>query len=85
VTLKPARRWTMVATNTSVTQQRAPCGRIVDGEVYQDRDEETLLTLECDYACGCKTIRHEYHDGSVSQKVVHHDGHVVVDELLWAE
>ena len=33
------------------------------------------------YGCGCKTIRHEYHDGSVSYRVVQHDGTVVVDEL----
>lgn len=75
----------MVATNTSFTQQLAPCGRLADGETYQDRDEETVLTLEVDYACGCRTIRHEYHDGSVSQKVIRHDGHVLVDELLSAE
>ena len=75
----------MVATKTGFTQQHAPCGRTVDGETYQDRDEETLLTLEIDFACGCRTIRHEYHDGSVSEKVVLHDGHVVVDELLSAE
>jgi hypothetical protein len=75
---------TMVATS-SFTQQQAPCGRTVDGETYQDRDEETLLTQEVDYACGCRTIRHEYHDGSVSQKIIRHDGHVLVDELLSAE
>ena len=75
----------MVATKTGFTQQHAPCGRTCDGETYQDRDEETLLTLEIDFACGCRTIRHEYHDGSVSEKVILHDGHVVVDELLSAE
>jgi len=75
----------MVATNTSFTQQQAPCGRFVDGETYQDRDEETLLTLEVDFVCGCKSIRHEYHDGSVSQKLIRHDGHVLVDELDSAE
>ena len=75
----------MAATSTSFTQQQAPCGRTVDGATYQDRDEETVLTLEIDYACGCRTIRHEYHDGSVSQKVIRHDGHVLVDELLSAE
>ena len=44
-----------------------------------------MLTLEVDFACGCRTIRHEYHDGSVSQKVIRHDGHVLVDEMLSAE
>lgn len=75
----------MVATKTRFAPQQAPCGRLVEGETYQDRDEETLLTLEVDFACGCRTIRHEYHDGSVSERVVLHDGHVVVDELLSAE
>jgi hypothetical protein len=75
----------MVATNTSFTQQQAPCGRLVHGETYQDRDEETLLTLEIDYSCGCRTVHHEYHDGSVSRKVIRHDGHVLVDELFSAE
>jgi hypothetical protein len=75
----------MSATSTSFNSQQAPCGRMVDGESYQDRDEETLLTQEMDYACGCRTIRHEYHDGSVSQKIIRHDGAVLVDELLSAE
>jgi hypothetical protein len=75
----------MVATNTSFTQQKAPCGRFVDGETYQDRDEETLLTLEVDFVCGCRTVRHEYHDGSVSEKIIRHDGHVLVDEMFSAE
>jgi len=75
----------MVATNTSFMQQQAPCGRLVDGETYQDRDEETLLTLEVDFACGCRTVHHEYHDGSVSRKVVRHDGHVLLDEMFSAE
>lgn len=75
----------MVATNTSFSRQQAPCGRIVDGATYQDRDDETVLTREMDYACGCRTIRHEYHDGSVSEKVIRHDGTVLVDELLSAE
>ncbi len=72
----------MAPTNTSFVGQKAPCGRIVDGESYQDRDEEALLTEEMDYACGCRTIRHEYHDGCVSRKVVRHDGTVLLDELL---
>ena len=63
----------------------APCGRIVDSENYQDRDDEVVVTRETDYACGCRSIQHEYHDGSVSRRVVRHDGTVLVDELLSAE
>ena len=70
---------------TTFQSLEAPCGRVVDGETYEDQDQETLLTREMDYACGCRSIRHEYHDGAFSQKVVRHDGTVLVDELLWAE
>jgi membrane-bound inhibitor of C-type lysozyme len=75
----------MTDTNSSFKAQQAPCGRITDGESYQDRDDDALLTEELDYACGCRSIRHEYHDGSMSRKVVRHDGKVLVDELISAE
>ena len=71
--------------DSSFKSQRAPCGRIVDGESYQDRDEEVLVTHQVSYACGCRSTRHEYHDGSVSRKEVHHNGTVLVDELLAGE
>ena len=75
----------MPLSHASFTSQQAPCGQIVDGDSYQDQDEEVLVTQKRDYACGCCTIRHEYHDGSVSARVVRHDGTVLVDELLSAE
>jgi hypothetical protein len=75
----------MPAASTSFKSQQAPCGRIVDGETYEDQDQETLLTQERDYGCGCRSIRHEYHDGTVSQTIVRHDGTVLVDEMFSAE
>jgi hypothetical protein len=72
----------MPATHNRFTGEQAPCGRIVDGERYQDQDEQCLVSDELFYACGCRSIRHEYHDGSVSRKVVRHDGTVLVDELI---
>ncbi len=72
----------MATAKASFAGKQAPCGRVVDGESYEDRDEDALLTEEMDYACGCRTIRHEYHDGSVSRKVVRHDGTILLDELL---
>jgi hypothetical protein len=72
-------------TTTRFSSVQAPCGRIMNGEVYQDRDEDALVTCEMDFDCGCRTIRHEYHDGSVAEKVAHHNGTVLVDELLSAE
>ena len=65
--------------------QKAPCGRIVDVEEYRDEDAQVLVTDEMLYACGCRTVRHEYHDGSVARKVVHHNGKVLLDELFAAE
>jgi hypothetical protein len=71
----------MAATSTHFTTERAPCGQVVGGEHFQDRDEECLVSDEWTYACGCRVIRHEYHDGCVSQRVVRHDGKVLADEL----
>ncbi len=65
--------------------KHAPCGKVVDGERFEDRDDQALVTEELCYACGCVEIRHEYHDGSVSRKVTHHNGKVLVDELDSAE
>ena len=31
---------------------QAPCGRIVDGENYEDHDDEVVVTRETFYACG---------------------------------
>lgn len=69
----------------SFTNQPAPCGRMVDGENYQDQDSEVVVTRETEFACGCRTIDHEYHDGTVSRLVIRHDGVVLVDEILAAE
>jgi hypothetical protein len=70
---------------TSLRAQKAPCGQIVDGDRYEDRDDEALVTQEVDYACGCRTVSHEYHDGTFSRRVVRHDGTVLVDERDLAE
>ncbi len=65
--------------------QKAPCGKTVDGKRYEDRDEEVMVTQQQCYDCGCVVTRHQYHDGSVSRNVVHHNGKTLVDELLAAE
>jgi hypothetical protein len=65
--------------------RQAPCGRVVDGETYQDDDPDAVITQAIDYVCGCRCIQHEYHDGTISRMVVRHDGRVLVDELMSAE
>ena len=70
---------------TTVKSEQAPCGHIVECETYEDQDEEILITQELTYGCGCLSIRHEYHDGTVARRVVHHNGTVLLDEILGAE
>ena len=50
-----------------------------------DQDDDVVMTHEATFACGCRTIQHEYHDGAVSRTLVHHDGRILVDELIAAE
>lgn len=79
----------MPSTSTRFTHERAPCGRLVDGERLQTQDQDqdqdqegqTLVTEEALYACGCKSIREAFHDGTVTLQVIRHDGHVLLDEL----
>lgn len=72
-------------TTGTVKGLQAPCGSIVDGETYEDQDDEVLLTRETFYSCGCQSFQHEYHDGSISRRIVRHDGRVLIDELDSAE
>jgi hypothetical protein len=69
------------ATTTAFQSEKAPCGRIVDGQHFQDQDEDCLVSDEWFYACGCRILQHEYHDGTVSRRVVRHDGKVLDDQL----
>ena len=71
----------MAITDSSFKREKAPCGQIVDGERHRDRDEECSVTDDTFYACGCRVTRHEYHDGTVSSRVVRHDGKVLVDTM----
>ena len=67
--------------NGTFKAQQAPCGRLVDGEHYEDHDDEVVVTRETVYACGCQSIQHEYHDGSITRRIVRHDKKVLVDEM----
>jgi hypothetical protein len=72
----------MASTTSAFQSQKAPCGRILDGQHVQDQDEDGLVGNDYYYACGCRTIHHELHDGSICERVVRHDGKVLVDELV---
>jgi hypothetical protein len=63
----------------------APCGHRKAGERSVSLDEQGLVTEEVTYACGCRTSKEEFHDGSVHRLVVTHRGKLLVDEELRGE
>jgi hypothetical protein len=71
--------------SSSFREGSTPCRRQRGGERYEDRDGVTLLTQLVVFSCGCRIVRHEYHDGCVGRTVVRHDGTVLLDELLTAQ
>ena len=70
----------MTATKTHLTGERAPCGRLGDADRSQEDDLEGFRIDDTQYACGCREMRHEFHDGSVRISTVRHDGKVLADE-----
>ncbi|RJL34610.1 hypothetical protein D5H75_06200 [Bailinhaonella thermotolerans] len=53
---------------------------MVAGEYYRDGDEHGLRIRDSFFECGCRVIRHEFHDGSCHERAVRHDGRVVKDQ-----
>jgi hypothetical protein len=53
----------------------------VDGDHYRDDDDEGLVIRDEYYDCGCRRIRHEYHDGSIQTTATRHDGSVVREQF----
>lgn len=71
-----------MANSIHFQSRQAPCGRLVDGESREDEDPDGLATHDDYFACGCRSIHHELHDGSICRRVVRHDGRVLVDEVV---
>jgi hypothetical protein len=40
-----------------------------------------MLCNDVNYACGCREIQHQFHDGSCRTRVIRHDGRVLLNEL----
>ncbi|WP_345043681.1 hypothetical protein [Streptomyces sannanensis] len=70
----------MVGNTIDFTEERAPCGLVVDGLRYQEDDAAGLFVEVTTYTCGCRRAIREFHDGSVHIRTVHHDGTVLLDE-----
>jgi hypothetical protein len=71
---------TMAATTTHFPKQKAPCGRMAEGDRHLESDDDGLAFDDLKYSCGCREIRHVYHDGCVRIRTIRHDGKVLRDE-----
>ena len=68
---------------TSFEGERAPCGRVGHADREEAEDEDGLRLLLTVYACGCRTMHREFHDGSLHRMVIRHNGRVLRDELTF--
>jgi hypothetical protein len=75
----------VTSTITRFEPTLAPCGQLKSGERSVSEDEQGLFAEEVTYACGCRSSKEEFHDGSVHRLVVNHRGKVLVDEELRGE
>jgi hypothetical protein len=71
----------VVGTSSGFTNERAPCGRRVAGSRHLEDDDRGMVFDDVNYACGCRTISHQFHDGSVRTRVTRHDGRVLSNQL----
>lgn len=71
----------MIGTRIPFTDELAPCGRTVGGDHFLDDDGDGLVIRDEYYACGCRSIRHEFHDGSIQVRATRHDGKAVKGQL----
>jgi len=75
----------MVGMRANFVGQEAPCGRTVDGEHYREEDDHGLIIYVQHFQCGCRSSRHEYHDGSIHTQVVRHDKKKAVSDYFGPE
>jgi hypothetical protein len=55
---------------------------VVGGKHYQEQEEDHPITDNWYFDCGCRSITHEFADGSLQVKVIHHNGTLLLDELV---
>ena len=70
----------MAVATTYFMKRKAPCGRAAAGDHHLEDDDAGLLYDDVKYSCGCREIRHFYHDGCVRIKTIRHGGKVLWDE-----
>ena len=67
----------MTGTRSHLDAETAPCGRLVEGDRTREGDADGLVIETVIYTCGCRRTHHEFHDGSVRVRVIHHGGRVI--------
>ncbi|GLZ29652.1 hypothetical protein Lesp02_18420 [Lentzea sp. NBRC 105346] len=70
----------MVGTKTHFSKHIAPCGRQAEGDHHRDDDDAGFVVDDLIWDCGCRQIRHAFHDGSMRVQTVRHDGKILADE-----
>ena len=70
----------MSVTTTQSPKQKAPCGRRAHSNRHVEGDDEGFSYDDFKFSCGCREIRHIYHDGSVRIRTIRHNGKVLRDE-----
>ncbi|MCV7122247.1 fumarate reductase [Mycobacterium lacus] len=53
---------------------------MADGDHHVEKDDDGLSYSDFTFSCGCREIRHVYHDGSTRIRTIRHDGKVLKDE-----
>jgi hypothetical protein len=71
----------VVGTSVPFSGERAPCGKRVAGSRHREFDDDGLSYNDVNYACGCRQISHQFHDGSIRIRITRHDGRVLLNEL----
>lgn len=64
----------------SVMTENAPCGKQARTHWYRDTDDDGLILENLIYACGCRYVYHQFHDGSGRARLIRHDGKALIDE-----
>lgn len=70
----------MIGRSVRFSSERAPCGKQMGGRRHQDADSQGFILDNRIYACGCRQVYQQFHDGSGRARVIRHDGKVLVDE-----
>ncbi len=70
----------MVGRSIRFSSERSPCGKQMGVRRHHDADSHGFLLDNRTYACGCRHVHRQFHDGSGRTQVIRHDGKILVDE-----